>query len=60
MAHQCVRLKRFNPLSAGIKLQILLSCHYTFLTEVVGEALKISRKVNLSDHVVSSRDLSNY
>ena len=27
-----------NPLSPGIKLQILLSCRYTFLTEVVGRS----------------------
>ena len=28
----------FNPLSPGIKLQILLLCFYTFLTEVVGRS----------------------
>ena len=30
--------KYFNPLSPGIKLQILLLCFHTFLTEVVGRS----------------------
>ena len=28
----------FNPLSPGVKLQILLLCYHTFLTEVVGRS----------------------
>ena len=28
----------FNPLSPGVKLQILLLCFHTFLTEVVGRS----------------------
>ena len=28
----------FNPLSSGIKLQILLLCFHTFLTEVAGRS----------------------
>ena len=42
----------FRPLSPSIKLQILLLCFRTFLTEVVGE-------FNLSDHVLNSHDLTN-
>ena len=30
--------RRFNPLRPGIKLQILLLCLHTFLTEVVGRS----------------------
>ena len=48
-----------NPLSPGVKLQILLLCFHTFLTEVVGEAVKISIELNLSDHVLNSHDLTN-
>ena len=42
----------FNTLSPSIKLQILLLCFQTFLTEVVGES-------NLSGHVFNSHDLTN-
>ena len=49
-----------NPLSSSIKLQILLSCFHTFLTEIVGEAVKISVEFNLSDHVLNSHDLTNW
>ena len=50
-----------NPLSPSIKLQILLLCFHTFLTEVVGEAeaVKIQTAFNLSDHVLNSHDLTN-
>ena len=41
-----------------MKLEILLSYHHTFLTEVVGEAVKISREFNLSDHVLNSHDFT--
>ena len=34
---QC-RKAMFNPLGPGIKLQILLLCFHTFLTEVVGRS----------------------
>ena len=30
--------RSFNPLSPGVKLQILLLCFHTFLTEVVGRS----------------------
>ena len=30
--------EQFNPLSPGVKLQILLLCFHTFLTEVVGRS----------------------
>ena len=37
-------LKSFNPLSPGVKLQILLLCFHTFLTEVTGRScLNINR-----------------
>ena len=49
----------FNPLTLSIKLQILLLCFQKFLTEVVGEAVKISIELNLSDHVLNSLDLTN-
>ena len=49
-----------NPLSPSIKLQILLLCFHTFLTEIVGEAVKISIEFNLSDHVLNSHDLTNW
>ena len=42
-----------NPLSFSIKLQILLLYFHTFLTEVVGEAVKISIELNLSDGVLN-------
>ena len=32
------QLTTFNPLSPGVKLQILLLCFHTFLTEVVGRS----------------------
>ena len=49
-----------NPLKPSIKLQILLLCFHTFLTEVVwGEAVEISIEFNLSDHVLNSHDLTN-
>ena len=38
--------KTFNPLSPDIKLQILILCFHTFLTKVVGEAVKISIEFN--------------
>ena len=41
------------PLSPSIKLQILLLCFHTFLTE----AVKISIELNLRDHVLNSYDL---
>ena len=44
-------LSHVHPLSPGIKLQILLLCFHTFLTEVV----KISIAVSLSDHVLNSQ-----
>ena len=47
----------FNPLIPSIKLQILSLCFHRFLTEVVGEAVKISIEFNLSDHVLNSHDL---
>ena len=33
-----VRSERVNPLSPGLKLQILLLCFHTFLTEVLGRS----------------------
>ena len=48
-----------NPLRPSIKLQILLLCFHTFVTEVVGEAVKISIELNLSDQVPNSHDLTN-
>ena len=39
--------RTLHPLSPSIKLQILLSYHHTFLTEMVGEAVKISRDFNV-------------
>ena len=47
-----------NPLSPSMKLQILFLFFYTFLTEKVGEAVKISIELNLSDHVLNSHDLT--
>ena len=44
-----------NPLSPGVKLQILLLCFHAFLTE----AVKISIELNLSDHVLNSHELTN-
>ena len=49
----------FNPLTLSIKLQILLLCSHTFLTEVVGEAVRISIELNLGGHVLNSHDLTN-
>ena len=54
-----ILVKAVNPLRPGIKLQILLLCFHTFLTEVVGEAVKISIEFNLSDHVLNSHVLTN-
>ena len=49
-----------NPLSPGVKLQILLLRFHTFVTEVVSrEAVKISIELNLSDHVLNSHDLTD-
>ena len=33
-----LKLAAFNPLIPSIKLKILLSCHHTFLIEVVGRS----------------------
>ena len=38
MKSRVARLRSFNPLSPSIKLQILLLCFHTFLTEVVGRS----------------------
>ena len=44
---------RINPLSPGIKLQILLLCFHTF------QAVKIPIELNMSDHVLNSHDVTN-
>ena len=54
-----LRAHWLNPLSPGIKLQILLLCFHTFLSKVVGEAVKISIEFNLNDYVLNSHDLPN-
>ena len=52
-------VKSINPLSPSTKLQILMLCFHTFLTEVVGRSCKISIELNLSDRVLNSHDLTN-
>ena len=46
-----------NPLTPNIKEQIFLSCPHTFLIKLLGEVVKLSRKVTFDDHVLNSHNV---
>ena len=48
-----------NPLRPSIKLQILLLCFHTFITDVKGRSCSNINRISFSDYYVDSQDLTN-